>query len=96
MKAVVPLRCLCSSYNAGKDDSSNINSENMLPLNRLQPYFYLLPKLCFASTVCSLSSLKKQNKCVCGEGERGRKEIREHQKMQRVLAKMNIETQVGL
>lgn len=57
MKAVVSLRCLGSSYNAGKDDSNNINSDNMLPLHRLQPHFYLLSKLCFASTVCSLSSL---------------------------------------
>lgn len=45
MKAVVSLTCLNSSYNVGKDDSNDINRENMLLLNRLQPLLYLLSKL---------------------------------------------------
>lgn len=45
MKAVLSLTCLNSSYNAGKDDSNDINRVNMLLLNRLQPLFYLLSKL---------------------------------------------------
>jgi len=62
MKAVVSLTCLNCSYNAGKDDSNNINRENMLLLSRQQPLLYLLSRLWFASTVCPPSTPWKRKK----------------------------------
>lgn len=86
MKAVVSLRCLGSSYNAGKDDSNNFDSDNMLPLHRLQACLYLLSKLCFASIVCFLSTLQKSA---------GRKK-RKPENAERILTKMNRERQAVL